>query len=79
LRWRKTVIGITVLMFVAAIASFGLVQQQFFPTSTRPELFFEMRLPEGTAIGVTDNAAKKAESLLAGDPRAGLTALLARP
>jgi multidrug efflux pump len=68
LRWRKTVIGITVLMFVAAIAGFGLVQQQFFPTSTRSELFFEMRLPEGTAIGVTDNAAKKAESLLAGDP-----------
>jgi multidrug efflux pump subunit AcrB len=55
-------------MFVAAIAGFGLVQQQFFPTSTRTELFFEMRLPEGTAIGVTDAAAKKAEALLAGDP-----------
>ena len=68
LRWRKTVIATTVLMFFAAIAGFGLVQQQFFPTSTRSELFFEMRLPEGTAIGVTDNAAKKAESLLAGDP-----------
>ena len=39
-----------------SIAGFGLVQQQFFPTSTRSELFFEMRLPEGTAIGVTDAA-----------------------
>ena len=68
LRWRRTVIATTVLMFVAALAGFGLVQQQFFPTSTRSELFFEMRLPEGTAIGVTDSAAKKAESLLAGDP-----------
>ena len=68
LRWRKTVVATTVVMFFAAIAGFGLVQQQFFPTSTRSELFFEMRLPEGTAIGVTDNAAKKAESLLAGDP-----------
>src|SRR6476646_4719248 len=68
LRWRKTVIATTVVMFFAAIAGFGLVQQQFFPTSTRSELFFEMRLPEGTAIGVTDNAAKKAEGLLAGDP-----------
>jgi multidrug efflux pump subunit AcrB len=68
LRWRKTVVATTVLMFFAAIAGFGLVQQQFFPTSTRSELFFEMRLPEGTAIGVTDAAAKKAESLLAGDP-----------
>jgi multidrug efflux pump len=57
-----------VLMFIAALAAFGLVQQQFFPTSTRSELFFEMRLPEGTAIGVTDATAKQAERLLAGDP-----------
>jgi multidrug efflux pump len=68
LRWRKTVVAVTVLMFVAAVAGFGLVQQQFFPTSTRTELFFELRLPEGTAIGVTDAAAKKAEGLLVGDP-----------
>src|SRR5206468_4288523 len=68
LRWRRTVVATTALMFVASIAGFGLVQQQFFPTSSRTELFFEMRLPEGTAIGVTDGAAKKAEHLLAGDP-----------
>ena len=68
LRWRKTVIALTVLIFVGAIMGFGLVQQQFFPTSTRSELFFEMRLPEGTAIGVTDASAKRAEHLLAGDP-----------
>ena len=68
LQWRKTVVATTVLLFLAAIAGFSLVQQQFFPTSTRSELFFEMRLPEGTAIGVTDGAAKKAESLLVGDP-----------
>ena len=68
LRWRKTVVAVTVLMFVGSIAGFGLVQQQFFPTSTRSELFFEMRLPEGTAIGVTDASAKRAERLLAGDP-----------
>ncbi|MFL6949815.1 MAG: efflux RND transporter permease subunit [Xanthobacteraceae bacterium] len=68
LRWRGTVAAATALMFVASIAAFGLVQQQFFPTSTRSELFFEMRLPEGTAIGVTDETTKKAERLLAGDP-----------
>ena len=68
LRWRKTVVAATVLMFIAALAGFGLVQQQFFPTSTRSELFFEMRLPEGTAIGVTDATAKEGERLLAGDP-----------
>jgi multidrug efflux pump len=68
LAWRKSVVAVTVLMFVTAVAGFGLVQQQFFPTSSRTELFFELRLPEGTAIGVTDAAAKKAESMLVGDP-----------
>jgi multidrug efflux pump subunit AcrB len=67
LRWRKTVVAATVLMFVASIAAFGLVQQQFFPTSTRTELFFEMRLPEGTAIGVTEATARKAEQLIGDD------------
>jgi multidrug efflux pump subunit AcrB len=67
LRWRKTVVALTVLMFAAAVAGFPFVQQQFFPTSTRTELFFEMRLPEGTAIGVTDATAKQAEQLVAGD------------
>ncbi|HWM47760.1 MAG TPA: efflux RND transporter permease subunit [Xanthobacteraceae bacterium] len=67
LRWRKAVVALTVLMFLASIAGFGLVQQQFFPTSTRAELFLEMRLPEGTAIGVTDATARKAEKLVEGD------------
>jgi multidrug efflux pump len=65
---RGTVVAGTVLMFVVAVAAFPFVQQQFFPTSTRTELFVEMRLPEGTAIGVTDATAKRAEGLVAGDP-----------
>jgi multidrug efflux pump subunit AcrB len=68
LTWRKSVVAVTVLLFVTSVAGFGLVQQQFFPTSTRSELFFELRLPEGTSIGVTDTAAKKAERLLTDDP-----------
>jgi multidrug efflux pump len=68
LRHRVAVAAVTVLMFVGSVAAFPLVQQQFFPTSTRTELFFELRLPEGTAIGATDAAAKQAENLVAGDP-----------
>src|SRR5262245_39521129 len=68
LRWRRTVVAATVLMFGVSVLGFGFVQQQFFPTSTRNELFFEMRLPEGSAIGATDATVKKAEGLLAGDP-----------
>ncbi len=65
---RKTVVAATVLLFVAALAGFGLVQQQFFPTSTRTELFFQLRLPEGSAIAATDAVAAEAEALLEGDP-----------
>ena len=68
LRWRKSVVAATVLAFVGALAAFPLVQQQFFPNSTRTELFLEMRLPEGTAIGVTDATAREGEKLLEGLP-----------
>ncbi|HXW28638.1 MAG TPA: efflux RND transporter permease subunit, partial [Xanthobacteraceae bacterium] len=68
LAWRGTVVALTALMFVVALAGFPLVQQQFFPTSTRTELFLEMRLPEGSAIEATEATAKRAEALLAGDP-----------
>jgi multidrug efflux pump len=68
LRWRRTVVVVTVLMFVTAVGGFELLHQQFFPTSTRTELFFEMRLPEGTAIAATDATAKRAEALIGDDP-----------
>ncbi|WP_407159143.1 efflux RND transporter permease subunit [Bradyrhizobium sp. STM 3557] len=70
-RWcvehRITTVAATVGVFVAAIVAFGHVQQQFFPLSERPELFLQLRLPEGTAFGVTEAAAKKAEALLKDD------------
>jgi multidrug efflux pump len=66
-RFRWIVIALTLAAFGAAIAAFTQVQQQFFPTSSRPELFIEIRMPEGTSIGVTEAAAKKAEALIKGD------------
>jgi len=68
LRHRFVVIGTTVALFATAVVGFGHVQQQFFPTSTRTELFVEMRLPEGTAIAVTEATAQKAEALIGSDP-----------
>src|SRR5246500_2056130 len=62
----KTVVA-TVGIFVLSIVAFGHVQQQFFPLSERPELFLQLRLPEGTAFNVTEKAVKKAETLLKGD------------
>src|SRR5712671_4743766 len=66
-RFRWVVIALTLAAFGAAIAAFTQVQQQFFPISSRPELFIEIRMPEGTSIGVTEAAAKKAEALIKSD------------
>ncbi len=67
-RHRIVVVLATVGIFAASIYSFRFVQQQFFPLSDRPELFFEMRMPEGTAINTTTQTVTKAEKLLTGDP-----------
>lgn len=64
---RITVVVATVGVFIASIVGFGHVQQQFFPLSERPELFLQLRLPEGTAFNVTEKAVKKAETMLKDD------------
>jgi multidrug efflux pump subunit AcrB len=66
-RRRATVVLATVGVFVAAVAGFGHVQQQFFPLSERPELFLQLRLPEGTAFAVTSETTRKAEAMLEDD------------
>jgi multidrug efflux pump subunit AcrB len=70
-RWcierRIVVVSATGFLFILAAFAFGHVQQQFFPLSERPELFLQMRLPEGTAIGTTLGVTKEAEKLLEGD------------
>jgi multidrug efflux pump len=64
---RITVVVSTVAVFAVSIVAFGHVQQQFFPLSERPELFLQLRLPEGTAFRVTEKAVNEAEKLLKDD------------
>lgn len=63
-RYRKTVIAVTMLAFVLAIVGFGKVQQQFFPDSTRPELLVDLRMTEGASYTATDGQVKKLERWL---------------
>lgn len=65
---RIKVLAMMGAVFVLAIVGFGRVQQQFFPLSERPELFLEMRLPEGSSIGATQKVADEAQKLLKDDP-----------
>ena len=64
---RVWIVGATAAAFVLAVIGFGHIPQQFFPTSERTELFVQLRMPEGSAMGPTLTAAKQAEQLLAGD------------
>jgi multidrug efflux pump subunit AcrB len=66
-RHRVIVVSATVAVFVVAVIGFGRLPQQFFPMAERTELFVQVRMPEGSAIGATLDTAKRAENLLAGD------------
>src|SRR6476659_11193504 len=64
---RGAVVLMTIGIFVLSIVGFGRVEQQFFLLSERPELFFQLRMPAGTAFATTLESVKQAEKLLKGD------------
>ncbi len=53
LRWRWMTIVATVLLFAGSIAGLSMVQQQFFPSSDRPELIVDWNLPQNSSIAET--------------------------
>ena len=63
-RYRKSVIMITLGLFIFSIVGFGKVQQQFFPDSTRLELMIDLRMTEGASYLATDLEVKKLENWL---------------
>jgi len=65
---RKWVLALTVLAFAIAGAGMLKVQQQFFPTASRPELLVELRLREGASFAATERQVKLLEARLAKDP-----------
>lgn len=64
---RKRVILLTIGVFVLSLLGFGLVQQQFFPPSERPEVLVGMWLPEGTPYSTTEGEVNRLEKFLAKD------------
>jgi multidrug efflux pump subunit AcrB len=61
---RVLVLVVTLVTFVVGLGAFGLVPQQFFPSSDRPELMVDFRLPEGASLQATLRTAQKFESVL---------------
>jgi multidrug efflux pump len=63
-RYRKTVIAITIAAFVASVLLFRFVPQQFFPDSVRPELMVDMELAEGSSLRATTTQVERLEAIL---------------
>jgi len=67
-RWQ--VLGATGAVFLLSGLGMSLVQQQFFPTASRPELMVELRMKEGASFAATQEQVMLFEKVLAEDPDA---------
>ena len=68
MRARWFTIALTIAIFVAAIVGLGQVQRQFFPSSDRPELLVDLRLPQNASIHATEQLVNDFEQILRDDP-----------
>ncbi|WP_033409672.1 efflux RND transporter permease subunit [Martelella mediterranea] len=69
-RYKFVTCGLVALIMAASVFGMGLLKQQFFPTSDRPEVLVEVRLPEGTSIETTTKAVETIEDWLENQPEA---------
>lgn len=61
---RKSVIVLTLLLFIGAIGLFRIVPQQFFPASGRLELMVDLKLAEGSSLKATEAEVHRLEDML---------------
>jgi multidrug efflux pump subunit AcrB len=62
--------GIVGIAFALSVVGMGALKQQFFPTSDRPEVLVEVRLPAGSSIETTTATVQRLEHWLHGQPEA---------
>ncbi|MBY3032553.1 efflux RND transporter permease subunit [Rhizobium leguminosarum] len=67
MRWRWVTIILTVGVFGLSIGGMGLVQQQFFPNSDRPELIIDWNLPHNSSIAETNRQMARFEKEMLAD------------
>jgi multidrug efflux pump len=65
---RGWVVAGTAGVFVLSLVMFGFVQQQFFPSSERPELIVDLRLAQNSSIRATAAEVERFEKVLKADP-----------
>jgi len=67
MRAKWITIPLTLGLFVGAFLLLPLIPRQFFPSSDRPELLVDMRLPQNASIYAGDTLASRFDSLLKDD------------
>ncbi|MDB6050438.1 MAG: hypothetical protein JWR17_3184 [Pseudomonas sp.] len=67
-RRRKTVLVLTVCLFVLSVVMFRFVPQQFFPASVRLELMVDLKLAEGASLTNTTEQVSRLEQMLKDHP-----------
>ncbi len=68
MRMRWLTIAVTLVCFAIAVLAIPSVPRQFFPSSDRPELLVDLRLPQGASIYASSDASAKLDAILKADP-----------
>jgi multidrug efflux pump subunit AcrB len=68
MRMRWLTIAVTLACFVVSLLAIPSVPRQFFPSSDRPELLIDLRLPQSASIYASSDASAKLDAILTKDP-----------
>ena len=68
MRRRWITIFVTLACFGVSVLALPRLPQQFFPSSDRPELLVDLRLPQNASIYASADRSAKLDQLLTGDP-----------
>ncbi len=61
IRFRYVSVGVVLALFFLSLYGFGLIDQSFFPPSTRPQFTVDVWLPQGTHISETTREVEEME------------------
>ena len=67
MRARWVTIALTAALFGAAMLAVPLIPSQFFPSSDRPELLVDLRLPQNASIHASESVADRFDAMLKDD------------
>ncbi|HEX5958938.1 MAG TPA: efflux RND transporter permease subunit, partial [Hyphomicrobiaceae bacterium] len=67
IRARWLTIALTAALFGAAMLAVPLIPNQFFPSSDRPELMVDLRLPQNASIHASEGVVDRFDAMLKGD------------